>query len=761
MKKNLALIASALLGICSAWAAPLQPGEALSRAISDNPARKRAYGGGGVELVYTAKSQTLANTNCFYIFNRNSGGYLIVTADDCLPALIGYSDEGCYNPNNVPPQMKWWLDGKASEISEFYAAGGVAPESPRTSNPRTANWQNISPLLTCKWDQDDPYWNQCPMKSGSRCYTGCVATAMAQVMYYHKWPEQGKGSHTYYWSGGNRNLSCDFSLCEFDWDVMTDIYNRNSSTAAKEEVAELMYACGVSVDMIYGNANDGGSGAYSDDIPGAMIDYFDYDKGAKYVTRARYSDSKWQELIYTELSEGRPVLYGGDGTNGGHQFVCDGYRSSDGYFHFNWGWSGESDGYFKLDALNPPSLGAGGGAGGFNRSQDAVIGVKRPEGAKPVFKPDVASYGNFTLASTIGNTYTFEFTDDVPGQYGLYSIAIEDFNAQFGVRIEADGLQPFYAYTEEFTLAMPNPDYTYYNSFRINIPDDELVKGVEYYAYPVILYNDKNYEVPVSGSFSDCAQFSPALEYDVRVENFTYFPFVAGKDTQFEFTVYNAGPDDFSGSFTVNIDRIDQETLKTSFETGIELSMNGVHVKAGESVNISRNITNPISDNGKFEVTFICDDKVVSAIYPMFAGYYIKKLSIPSKLNFDLLYDEEPVLLEPVITPENATWTLLEWGCEDETVAVVDSNGLVTPIAEGVTLVTVTTTDGTDITATCLVTVDRSVGVQTIPLEGLCDIYNLQGIAVYRNIDMRNITELPAGTYIIRTADRTLKINKK
>lgn len=750
-----------MLGICSAWAVPLQPGEALSRAISDNPMRKRAYSGGDVELVYTAKSQTLENTNCFYVFNRNSGGYLIVTADDNLPAIIGYSDEGRYDPNNVPPQMKWWLDGKASEISDFYAAGGVAPESPRTSNPRTADKQNISPLLTCKWDQDDPYWNQCPYKGGSRCYTGCVATAMAQVMYYHKWPEQGKGSHQYYWSQGARYLSCDFSSIEFDWDVMTDTYNRNSSNAAKEEVAELMYACGVSVDMMYGNAYDGGSGAYSDDIPVAMINYFDYDKGAKYVTRARYSDSNWEQLIYTELSEGRPVLYGGDGTNGGHQFVCDGYRSSDGFYHFNWGWSGDSDGYFKLNALNPSSLGAGGGAGGFNRNQDAVIGVKRPEGAKPVFKPEVASYGNFTLVSAIDNIYTFEFTDDVPGQYGLYSIAIEDFNAQFGVRIEAEGLQPVYAYTDEFTLAMPNPDYTYYNSFVIDVTDADLVKGVEYYAYPVILFNDKIYEVPVSGSFSDCAQFTLALEYAVRVDNFTYFPFVAGNDTQFEFTVYNEGPDDFSGNLTVNLDKIDQETLKPSHENSIVLSMNGVPVKAGESVNISRNIPDPLSDNGKYEVTFMCDDEVVSDVYPMFVGYYIKKLTIPSKLDFDLLYDEDPVLLEPVITPENATWTLLEWGCEDESVAVVDNNGLVTPVGEGETLVTVTTTDGTDITATCLVKIDRSVGVNIIPLEGRCDIYNLQGILVSGNADMKNITELPTGTYIIRTADRTWKINRK
>lgn len=241
--------------------------------------------------------------------------------------------------------------------------------------PRTER-EPILPLIKTEWNQEAPYNDLCPKVDGHETVTGCVATAMAQAMKYYNYPEKGTGVHSYLWRPGEEELSFNYDATPFLWNEMTDRYDSHSSAEARHAVAELMLACGISVNMHY---EPGESGAATSAMGSALIDIFGYAPSLWMPDRVFYGYYEWEEMIYNELAQGHPVLYSGAGTAGGHQFICDGYQA-DGYFHFNWGWGGLSNGYFLLNALNPDDLGVGGGAGGFNTSQVATIGMTPAKG---------------------------------------------------------------------------------------------------------------------------------------------------------------------------------------------------------------------------------------------------------------------------------------------------------------------------------------------------------------------------------------------
>lgn len=314
-----------------------------------------------------------------YVFSPENGvGYVILPDNDVAPVILGYSDSGIFDIEDNPALKEWlsFYNAQLEKVTEtderdVSIAGIVRPH-------RTP----IEPLTKTKWNQESPYNELCPKVDGRETVTGCVATAMAQMMKFHNYPEHGKGTHSYYWEPGAETLSYDYENTEFQWSLMTDTYDRESSEESRKAVAELMLGCGISVDMHY---DVGESGAATTLMGEALIDIFGYSPSLWMPNRVFYGYDEWEEMIYGELAKGLPVLYSGAGTAGGHQFICDGY-SSDGFFHFNWGWGGLSDGYFLLTALNPDSLGVGGGAGGFNSSQVATLGCRPPEaGDKPVY----------------------------------------------------------------------------------------------------------------------------------------------------------------------------------------------------------------------------------------------------------------------------------------------------------------------------------------------------------------------------------------
>ncbi|MDE6554228.1 MAG: C10 family peptidase [Muribaculaceae bacterium] len=425
MKNSLLLGLLAAGTIIPASASTLSPEQALARFNSNRPKRVAASG------TLASNNLKLQSTiGSLYVFSGDDG-FVVLPAEDSAPALLGYSDSGEFNFDGNPALKEWF---------EFYNSQLTYLKSHPEKREALAkvchkDRKEISPLTQTKWNQEYPYNILCPKVDGHETVTGCVATAMAQVMKYHNYPEHGKGTHSYFWRPGEEELSFNYDETSFQWDKMDNIYDKESTEEARHAVAELMLGCGVSVDMHY---EPGGSGAATVMMGESLIDIFGYSKSLWMPNRAYYGYEEWEDMIYADLAEGLPVLYSGAGTAGGHQFICDGYKD-DGFFHFNWGWGGLSNGYFLLTALNPDDLGVGGGAGGFNTSQIATLGV-RPgkEGDKPVyifyntdsFYADVkevkvgedfrcgGQYFNFSLAtmpdgSRLGLKFVSEATEEV------------------------------------------------------------------------------------------------------------------------------------------------------------------------------------------------------------------------------------------------------------------------------------------------------------------------------------------------------------
>ena len=351
-----------------------------------------------------------------YVFNMaDNQGFVIVSNDDGVLPILGFSDSGHLDPDNMPTNMRAWLQGYADEIAWArehktftVAKTSTAPAARRAGSHITAA---IEPLMTTRWSQDSPFNDLCPeYASGHRCATGCVATAMAQVMRYHEWP-QGATSAIPAYTTGSYGLSVSaLPATTFDWDNMVDEYCRHwngsyfvaipsPTTAQATAVATLMQYCGSALGMDYGPE----SGANTDDVAKALRSYFDYNASTtQFVSRSFYTTAKWADLIYHELANKRPVVYGGTSSGGGHEFVCDGYKyeSSTDFFHINWGWGGMSDDYFVLSALDPDAQGIGGSTStdGYHFGQDAVIGIQKSteNGAVADITPNVV---NLTLNS--------------------------------------------------------------------------------------------------------------------------------------------------------------------------------------------------------------------------------------------------------------------------------------------------------------------------------------------------------------------------
>ncbi len=325
-----------------------------------------------------------AQSPYYYVFNLSGdSGFVVVSGDDRVAPILGYADVGAIDPEDCPDGLLFMLDCYAEELARIDMQPEGESVQPALSPVRdVTSKQRIAPLLQTRWNQGEPYNNNCPeIKDNNdvvigRAVTGCVATAMAQVMYYHRKPTTVCTTISGYTARNNLSTQAELNGTTFAWDDMTLTYGSAGSDAAKTAVATLMQYCGWSLQMNYNVSSAGGSSAYNESITEALKTYFGYDSGIENVERKHYTYTDWIELIYNELAVGRPVILGGQSAGGGHSFVCDGYDSND-LFHINWGWGGSSNGYFRLALLNPYEQGIGGSStlDGFSFSQDAVIGI--------------------------------------------------------------------------------------------------------------------------------------------------------------------------------------------------------------------------------------------------------------------------------------------------------------------------------------------------------------------------------------------------
>ena len=295
------------------------------------------------------------HSSCYIINDDANNRFVIVSSDERFYTILGYSNNGAFDPEMAPPALLELLDGYDAQYDYLLENAQTAPRV----TTRTGAFPEIQPLIKSRWGQGAPYWDWCPYNyeknSEHPCVTGCVATALAQVMNYYQFPKRGQDSYSYTTSFGT-TLAIDYDTIHFEWDKICDTYiyyyddkgqyQRVPSRSAEEEkeVAKLMKACGVSVAMGYG---PGSSGAYSQDLVSALIKYFGYNPNILFKRKRDFSSEDWDAMILQELSVGHPVLYAGVSSEGGHQFVIDGCNTN-GMYHFNFGWSGSSDGYYNL-----------------------------------------------------------------------------------------------------------------------------------------------------------------------------------------------------------------------------------------------------------------------------------------------------------------------------------------------------------------------------------------------------------------------------
>ena len=352
------------------------PYVALKRLQGKNMSRVR----GSLQTPHFQISKIMTDScgnNTVYLFDSKDG-FVVTPADDAFPALLGYGDSQIYDSaDNLPIGFSEWLQYMSRCISE-----AAIDENKFTVGYSIG--EAIAPLCMTSWGQGEPFNLECPEYNGERCLSGCVATAMAQVMKYHNWPPQGKGELTYRAEKIGTDIYTNFSQYTLDWENMLYDYSATSANEQQRQaVAHLLRGLGGSVCMNYFPT---ASGADINDATQALLKYWDYSDDIRYIRRSWFTLRDWSQLLYDALKNYGPILYGGFSSSSAHAFVCDGY-DGEGLFHFNWGWDGKADGYFAIDFLNPVVEDEPWKTG-YNGSQSALLNIhpRSPE------NPGIRSY---------------------------------------------------------------------------------------------------------------------------------------------------------------------------------------------------------------------------------------------------------------------------------------------------------------------------------------------------------------------------------
>lgn len=544
MKRILLLMLSVVVSTMM-MADDVTPEEALQQATQF--VQNRAARGNGPRLAPGVQPKlTLASrVSDLYVFNMSDdAGFIIVSNDDCAIPVLGYSDSGSFDANNLPDNMRAWLQGYADEIA-WAKANNVKPVA--NAPKRAALGSNINPLVITRWDQGAPYNAFCCLETRTSVVTGCVATAMAQVMYYTETQANNSTTTTtaeipgYASDTKGYNMNAIPAGTTINWNKMKNYYSTTYLDGYTVEeaaaVAYLMLYCGVSVQMDYGPASEGGSGAAIAAVDWALKNYFGYNvETTQYLNRDSYTNENWEKIIYHEISNGRPVIYGGQayrvvsGTPdpdqcAGHAFVCDGYKyeNDNSYFHINWGWGGTSDDYFALSALEPADQGYGGVNGsftGFNYQQEAVIGVQKA-GADGTVANEVSTASgvamrvvsveferNPTLANSEFNVYVCvknNSTENYSGEVAVWESSVTSGTA-YNYELAAGGSQ-------HICLSVTAPETP--ETYKYNVL---FLKG-EYMHTTGISPPLTVYPISVSGSMNDYGWATFSSEYPLDFTN--------------------------------------------------------------------------------------------------------------------------------------------------------------------------------------------------------------------------------------------------
>lgn len=420
------------------------------------------------DIVAATATKSLSADKAFYVFNHGLSSFVIVSGDERMPEILGYSDSGAFVLENMPDNMRNWL----SYYAGIYNDLGRNVYTNNVSESSKAEFaDNVEPLLgDIMFDQVAPYNLLCPSYQGERTLAGCVATAIAEIMAYHKFPEKGIGSKSYTTQGDYKfDVSYDFENNPFDWENVLGTYIKGNSYKQEEvnAIKNLVFACGVAVEMDY---DPEFSGASMVDALNGLVEHLGYDCNLHAVNRCNYLSTEWIDMMKNELNNNYPIFYTGVSKSAGHAFVIDGYDKND-LFHVNWGWNGMNNGYFELFSLSPQSTGSGGGAdvAGYKYNQGMIVGFK------PVKADRTDSYFEFSSLSFSGTEFgkgsSFEVSANKIYNWGY------DFNGQVAVFIEKDGESTKIGETRTSSTLATGYGY---NSLKISSVVPETVSDGEY-----------------------------------------------------------------------------------------------------------------------------------------------------------------------------------------------------------------------------------------------------------------------------------------
>lgn len=459
-RKNLLILTLLLVAVCTVTAGPVTQSQALQ--IAQTFAQRHGLAAPDrVRLLFQEsrksrdprksrnprESSISENPPAYYVFGLDSEGFVIVAGDDCAYPILGYSDHGQISADAIPDNMRYWLDSYAHEMTWAQTNGMMTSDnSVEATEPAR---QVVAPLLQTIWSQNEPYNLLCPKFDGQNSLTGCVATAMAQVMCYHQWPQDAtvvipsySSEMTVSGHSAYKTTVAELPPTTFDWGQMQYVYDGTATAQADTAVARLMQYCGAAVKMQYSPTM---SGARNVDCIFALNNYFGYAGTITELERDCCQPGTWDELIYHEISQARPVIISGGANNGFHAFVCDGF-DGDCMFHINWGWAGTGNGYFRLQALNPSFYGAGQNSqySGFTTGQCALVGICPTPTADEVdysLGLDDSSVECMSLSLSGNNNFSYQKSKGLSvltltHEYKKHSIAAETYD--IGVALYKD-----------------------------------------------------------------------------------------------------------------------------------------------------------------------------------------------------------------------------------------------------------------------------------------------------------------------------------
>ncbi len=541
-----------------------------AKAIAE---RKAALLGIKIDSKAAAKAPSMNGgiataTSPYYVFPFGENkGFAIVSGDDDMPEIVGYADHGTYDANNMPAAMAAFLNnyratieavkqGNASAIKNIAEAKAL-----RANNTRATT--AVSPLLgDIKWNQSTPYNYMCPKYDDTNLSaTGCVATAMAQVMMYWKYPNELKADIQGYKTSTHKlTIAGELKGQKYDWEnMLPSYYSGNYNQTQADAVAKLMLHCGKAVEMDYGEE----SGAIV--TPSHLAKYFGYDSDLMLdLSRTCFTLAEWTAIIDKELQAKRPILYSGRTTNGGHQFVCDG-SDGNGLYHINWGWGGYQDGYFDITILNPGQggIGAGNVTDGYNRGCDMIIGIQ-PDNGKvdeplveipfiTVFESDYNGHAtSIELTKPTRQSATEKFSINIKewmtnltynGFNGKFGYGISDGNGGYQLISEAEdipiegvdenggGTSIGTTYTIDYAFA-PNKTYTIYAIYSTD-NGKTWKKCAYYYMQPYV----------VKATATTLSLVKTQLTAEITSKETQY----SGVEGTFELSITNNGDDEFIG----------------------------------------------------------------------------------------------------------------------------------------------------------------------------------------------------------------------